>query len=228
MSRAGCPEFTADLARVPLFEHLSPNDLLRIASVVRRRRYGREATIFTRGQKADGVYVLLDGRVRLLRTSPDGRRQILHTVDPPEAFAEAAAFAGGAFPARAEAVLPSECLFLPRAELIGLVTQYPEMAMRLLASMSMRLQHFVRLIADLGLREVSARLVRYLLEEAERQGRGRFRLPLAKGELAQHLGTTPETLSRSFARLREQGLLETSGKTVHLLAPARLQTILDG
>ena len=121
---------------------------------------------------------------------------------------------------------PSECLFLPRKELMEQLGRYPEMAMRLLASMSTRLQHFVRLIEDLGLREVSARLARYLLEESARLGRRRFRLAVSKGELARQLGTTPETISRTFTRLRDEGVLDTSGKLVRLLDPDRLETIV--
>ena len=227
MPGLGCSPYATDLARVALFEHLSPNDLVRIASVARRRHYPRDATIFLRGQRADGIYILLDGAVKLYRTSPGGRQQILHTVNPPSAFAEAAVFAGGAFPAHARALEPSECLFLPRDQLIDHLKRHPETAMRILSSMSLRLQHFVRLIEDLGLREVSARLARYLLEESDRVGRRRFRLPVAKGDLARQLGTSPETLSRTFTRLRERALLDTSGKTVHLLDVERLRTIVD-
>jgi CRP/FNR family transcriptional regulator len=227
MAAAGCPECATDLARVPLFEHLSPNDLVRLAAVVRRRHFPREAVIFLHGQRADGVYILLDGLVKLYRTSPDGRQQTLHLVVPPSAFAEAAVFAGGAYPAHAMALRHSECLFLPRDELIEQVKKYPEMSMRLLASMSMRLQHFVHLIEDLSLREVSARLARYLVEESQRLGRAKFRLAMSKGELARQLGTTPETISRTFTRFREEGLLDTSGKLVHLLNAERLEEFLQ-
>ncbi|NIA20841.1 MAG: helix-turn-helix domain-containing protein [Anaerolineaceae bacterium] len=99
--------------------------------------------------------------------------------------------------------------------------------MRLLASMSLRLQQFVRLIEDLGLREVSARLARFLLEEADRLGHRKFRLPMPKGELARQLGTTPETLSRTFSRLNDRGILTTSGQQVHLLDTASLAGILE-
>jgi len=223
MAAVGCPECATDLAQVPLFEDLSPNDLVRLAAVVRRRHYGREAVIFLHGQRADGVYILVDGQVKLYRTSADGRQQTLHTVSPPSAFAEAPVFAGGLFPASAMALRASECLFLPRAELIEQVRRHPEMSLRLLGSMSQRLQHFVRLIEDLSLREVSARLARYLVDEAHRVGRAKFRLALSKGELAHQLGTTPETISRTFSKFRDEGLLDTSGKLVHLLDAERLE-----
>ena len=228
MSSAASVSCTTDLARVPLFEHLSPNDLVRLAEAARRRHYAREAMIFLQGQRADGIYILLDGAVKLYRTSPDGRQQILHLVSPPNAFAEAAVFAGKVFPAHAAAIKPCECLFLPREQLIEQMTRFPELSMRLLASMSLRLQHFARLIEDLSLREVSARLARYLLEESRRLGRPRFRLAMAKGDLSRQLGTTPETLSRTFAKFADQGLLETSGRTVQVLNAEALQGILDG
>jgi len=227
MSSAAELNCATDLARVPLFEHLSPNDLVRLAETARRRHYAREAMIFLQGQRADGIYILLDGEVKLFRTSPDGRQQILHLVSPPSTFAEAAVFAGKVFPAHASALRPCECLFLPREALIEQVTKFPELSMRLLASMSLRLQHFARLIEDLSLREVSARLARYLLEESARTGRQRFRLNMAKGDLSRQLGTTPETLSRTFAKFADLGYLETSGRTVNLLDPAALRSELE-
>jgi CRP/FNR family transcriptional regulator len=227
MTMTGCPQCAVDLARVPLFENLSPNDVLRLAASARRQHYPKDAVIFRQGQQADGIYILLDGAVKLLRSSPDGRQQILHTVAPPNAFAEAAAFAGGKFPAHAVALAPCDCLFLPREALLEQIGKYPEMTMRLLASMSLRLQQFARLIEDLSLREVSGRLARYLIEESERVGRRKYRLPLSKGELAQQLGTSAETLSRTFTRFREQGLLDTSGQQVHLLNVDALGEILE-
>ena len=227
MGSSGCPQCATDLARVPLFENLPPNDLLRLASAARRKRFPRGATIFQRGRRADGFYILLEGSVKLFRTSPDGRQQILHTVAPPNAFAEAAVFAGGKYPAHAVAMKASECLFLPRKELVEQLRKHPELTMRLLASMSKRLQDFARLIEDLSLREVSARLARFLLEEADRQGRRKFRLPMPKGELARQLGTTAETLSRTFSRLDDRGILTTSGQQVHLLDTPRLAAILE-
>ena len=89
--------------------------------------------------------------------------------------------------------------------------------------MSRRLQQFARLVEDLSLREVSARLARYLVDEARRLGRPKFRLALSKGELAHQLGTTAESISRSFSKFRDEGLLETSGKLVHLLDAERLE-----
>ena len=227
MSYPGCPQCATDLARVPLFEDLPPNDLLRLASVARRKRFPRDATIFQHGRRAEGFYILLEGSVKLFRTSPDGRQQILHTVAPPNAFAEAAVFAGGKYPAHAAAMKASECLFLPRKELVEQLQKHPELTMRLLASMSKRLQDFVRLIEDLSLREVSARLARFLLEEADRLGRRKFRLPMPKGELARQLGTTAETLSRTFSRMEDGGILTTSGQQVHLLDTPRLARILE-
>lgn len=227
MSPSRHAECSADLARIPLLERLSPAELVRIASLVRSRHYSRGATIFSRGDPADGLFMLLEGAVKLYRMSPDGRQQVLHLVRPPDTFADAAVFAGRAFPAFAEAVEPCTCLVLPRTDLLDLLAEHPDLSMHLLASMSVRLQHFARLIEDLSLREVSARLARYLLEEAERVGRRRFRLPVSKGDLAEHLGTTAETLSRTFSRFRDQGVLDTRGRTVHLLEQGRLSAIVE-
>ena len=177
MNELHAERYATELARVPLFEHVPPKDLLRLASLVRERHFGRDAMIFQHGQRADGIYVITSGSVKLMRTSPDGRQQILHVVEAPDTFGEAAVFAGRIFPAHAVTMEASVCLVMSREALLEQLQQYPETAMSLLASMSMRLRHFVQVIEDLSLRDVSSRVARYLLAESHRLGRRRFRLP---------------------------------------------------
>ncbi len=220
--------YATELARVPLFEHVPPQDLLRLAALVRERHFGRDAVVFQHGQRADCIYVLTAGSVKLLRTSPDGRQQILHVVEGPDTFGEGAVFAGGIFPAHAVTMEACDCLIMPREALIDQLRQYPETAMSLLASMSMRLRHFVQVIEDLSLRDVSSRVARYLLAESQRLGRRRFRLAMAKGELARQMGTSAETLSRTLARLRDQGLVSIEGRTVHVLSPEAMEEMVEG
>lgn len=228
MSELHAERYATELARASLFEHVPPKDLLRLAALVREKHFPRDSTIFQYGQRAEEIYVLTTGSVKLMRTSPDGRQQILHVVEAPDAFGEAAVFAGGKFPAHAVTLEPCNCLIMPREALLEQLHQYPETAMSLLASMSMRLRHFVQVIEDLSLRDVSSRVTRYLLAESQRAGRRRFRLPTAKGELARQMGTSPETLSRTLTRLKDQGLINIEGRTVHLLNQEAIEEIVEG
>jgi CRP/FNR family transcriptional regulator, dissimilatory nitrate respiration regulator len=228
MNELHVERFATELARVPLFEHVPPKDLLRLAALVREKNFGRDAVVFQHGQRADCIYIITEGSVKLMRTAPDGRQQILHVVEAPNTFGEAAVFAGGAFPAHAVTLESSKCLVMPRQALLEQLRQYPETSMSLLASMSMRLRHFVQVIEDLSLRDVSSRVARYLLAESQRVGRRRFRLPIAKGELARQMGTSAETLSRTLARLRDQGLVSLEGRTVHLLREEAIEEIVEG
>jgi CRP/FNR family transcriptional regulator len=115
-------------------------------------------------------------------------------------------------------------LFLPRRGFVEIVTQCPSIALNMLAMLSMRLRRFTSQIESLSLKEVPARLASYLLYLAEEQGTDdRVELEISKGQLASLLGTIPETLSRIFAKMSEEGLIDVQGRTIHLLDRAGLE-----
>ena len=109
-------------------------------------------------------------------------------------------------------------LFFPRQEFIDLITSSPSMALSMLAVLSMRLRQFANQIESLSLKEVPGRLAAHLLYLAEEQGRtDQVVLDIPKGQLANLLGTSPETLSRIFAKMAKEGIINVQGKTIQLL-----------
>ncbi len=201
-----------------LFQGLPENELSAIDRIAVEKRYGRGETIFFEGDEGNGFYLVMDGRVKVFKMSLQGKEQILHIFGEGEPFGEVPVFHGQPFPATAEALVKTRVLFFPRKEFVQVVTQSPSIALNMLAVLSMRLRRFASQIESLSLKEVPARLASYLLYLSEEQGGvDSIELEISKGQLASLLGTIPETLSRIFGKMSEEGLIEVQGRNIHLL-----------
>lgn len=217
------------LGAIPLFESVSKEDLDALACIVKERAFPRGTTLFSEGDRAAGFFVVLSGRVKVFKLSPEGKEQILHFFGPPQPVGEAAVFAGERFPAHAVAEEDSELLFFPREEFFELIRQRPALALGMLAVLSRRLRQFAGLIEDLSLKEVPARLARHLLYLGQTQKGETVRLDMAKGQLAGLLGATPETLSRILGRLARAGAIEMAdSRRIRLVDQAYLERLAHG
>jgi CRP-like cAMP-binding protein len=217
------------IREIPLFAGLIDEQIQWLAVIVEKRKYSRGKVIFTEGEEATGLYVLHTGRVKIYKLSSEGKEQILHIFGPGEPFGEVAVFAGGQFPAYAEALEVSETLFFPRKKIVELLTKDPSMAMNMLAMLSKRLKYFTQLVENLSLKEVPQRLAAYLLVLATmKDKRDTVELDIAKGQLASLLGTIPETLSRILNKMTIQGYIEVEGRQIKLLDRQSLENISMG
>jgi CRP/FNR family transcriptional regulator len=207
-----------------LFQGLPESELSAIDRIAVEKRYGRGETIFFEGDDGNGFYLVMEGRVKVFKMSLQGKEQILHIFGDGEPFGEVPVFHGQPFPATAEALVKTRVLFFPRKEFVQVVTQSPSIALNMLAVLSMRLRRFASQIESLSLKEVPARLASYLLYLSEEQGGvDNVELEISKGQLASLLGTIPETLSRIFGKMSEEGLIEVQGRNIRLLDRAGLE-----
>jgi CRP/FNR family transcriptional regulator len=201
-----------------LFKGLQDAQLERVSEISYEKSYKRGESIFFEGDEATGFYMVAEGKIKIFKMSPDGREQILHIFGPGEPFGEVPVFHGQPFPANAVSMVQSSLLFFPRVEFIELVANTPSLALSMLAMLSLRLRRFASQVESLSLKEVPGRLAAHLVYLAEEQGRtDRVVLDIPKGQLASLLGTSPETLSRIFARMSEEGLIRVHGKEIELL-----------
>ncbi len=210
-----------------LFSGLEEEYLDEVATIAVRRTFARGESLFTEGEAATGFYLLAAGSLKLCKISPEGKEKVLHFVHPMETFAEAAFFGDGRYPAEARALEKGEALFFPREAFMGLLERNPRFALNLIVSLSLLLRKFARQIEELSFAEVPARLAAYLVALAEKksttfQGITYLDLEMKKGELASHLGTVSETLSRTFRKMKEEGIIEVEGSRVIVHDMARL------
>lgn len=201
-----------------LFEGLSGQEVETISKLIFEKKYGKGETIFFEGDEADGFYIVSSGQIKVFKMNPMGKEHILHIFGPGEPVGEVPVFSKQPFPANAEALVKSSTLFFPRKDFVALIENNPSIALNMLAVLSRRLRQFATQIENLSLKEVPARLAGYLLYIAEEQkNEGVVQLPVSKGQLASLLGTIPETLSRIFARMSDEGLIQVEGRSITIL-----------
>lgn len=213
-----------------LFSGLNDADLASLAAITVRRSFAKGETLFSEGDEATGFYLLVEGHLKLCRVSPDGREKVLHFVRPGETFAEAAFFGDGRYPAESRALEAGEALFLPRQGFMNLMEKNPQFALNLVVSLSLSLRRFARQIEELTFADVASRLASFLVKRAAEKstsynGITYLELGIKKGELAAQLGTANETVSRTFRKLKEEGVIELEGRKVTILQMDRLQQL---
>lgn len=206
------------ITKAPLFAGLPNEQIEAVCRIVVRERYTKGDTIFSDGDKGRGFYIVETGSVKIYKLSFDGKEQILHIFGPGEPFGEVPVFTGKPFPANAMAIKNSDLLFLPRKDVIDLISKDPSLALNMLAVLSMRLRQFTVQIESLSLKEVPGRLAAHLIWLAgDQEDPTKVSLDISKGQLASLLGTIPETLSRILAKMVARNLIEVQGKDIIIL-----------
>jgi CRP/FNR family transcriptional regulator, dissimilatory nitrate respiration regulator len=216
----------SQLKKCYLFSELPDKLIEQIASAASVKEVAREELLFSDGELAHSFYVVGAGRVKVFKLSPDGKEQILMIANPGDSFAEAAMFAGGRFPASAQALVDSHLIVISREKFVALVKSAPELSLTLIARLSQLLRKLTRLVEELSLTDVTTRLAHHLCGFVDpKSGKIQRQITLSekKTTLASQLGTIPETLSRSLAKLTKEGVIKVDGKTIEILDPDRLQ-----
>ncbi|MBF0377766.1 MAG: Crp/Fnr family transcriptional regulator [Desulfamplus sp.] len=213
----------------PLFDGLEERYLNSIASIAQSRSCKKGDIVFNEGDSCNGFYVIEKGTVKIFKTSFGGKEQILHIYGAGKPFGEVPVFTGKNFPASAIAVNNTELIFFPRKNFIALVTENPSLALNMLAVLSMRLHQFTIMVENLALKEVPARLASYLIiltqEQSSNLNQQKHKsnpntsvvtLPVSKNQLAGLLGTTPETISRVFAKFSNDEIIEVDRNIISI------------
>ena len=221
------------LKRCPLFAGLKEEDLQKVRAIASLRQVRKGEILFGEREEAKGFYVVLSGKVKLFKISQEGKEQILHVVTAPDAFAEAALFLEGSYPAFAEALADSQLFFFPKRNFIRLIEENPQLSINMIVSLSHFLRKFASLIEELSLKEVSSRVAKYLIDlsiRSSREGKNPREIDLdsSKSQLASKLGTISETLSRTLTKMRSKGIIEVKRNRIVILKRELLEEVASG
>jgi CRP/FNR family transcriptional regulator len=221
------------LRKSPLFAGLKEEDLRRIRSIAIPKKLVKKEVLFADGEEARGFYVILSGKVKLYKISSEGKEQILHIVVAPDAFAEAALFLGGTYPAFAEALTDTQLLFFPKRDFVQVIERNPQLSINMIVTLSQYLKRFTLLIEELSLKEVSSRIAKYLIDlslKAEKEGKSsnEVELDLSKTQLASKLGTISETLSRTLAKMKARKIIDVKRDRILILDRKGLEALASG
>ncbi len=200
---------------------MSQPQLEKISAITKKIEFTKGKLIFQEGDHGNGFYIVASGKIKVFKLSFEGKEQILHIYGPGHTFGEVPVFEGKSFPASSMALEQSSILFLPRDKFVELITITPALAMNMLADLSRRLRAFTVQIENLSLKEVPARLAAYLItlhqESGQKPESDKITLPISKAQLANLIGTTPETVSRVLKKMADQSLIQVKTKDIFIL-----------
>ncbi len=207
------------LAKVPIFSGLTESELGYLTQRTVSRHYCSGETVFGEGEPCSGLYVVASGNVRIYKSSPSGREQVLSIDGPGSSIAEIPVFDGGNYPASATAIDDATLLFVSKQDFQALCLAHPQVPLKVLKVVGARLRRLVGIIEELSFTTVRHRLASYLLRLTQKSGKRsaegvEVTLPITNQELAAQIGTVRELVSRNLSRLQAEGMLKIEGRNV--------------
>lgn len=202
------------LRRVPLFSELSPADFQRVMEVARERSYPKNSVILFEDDPGDALYVVGSGQVKVVLIGEDGREVILSVLGEGEFFGEMALIDDEPRSAHVIAMEDSTLVVLRREDFQPILNSTAAIAIALLRELSRRLRRVDEKVGSLVLLDVNGRVARLLLEMADETGGERITRRLTHHTIAQMIGSSRETVSRTMRELVDKGMIEVGRKEI--------------
>jgi CRP/FNR family transcriptional regulator len=212
------------LSKTFLFGSFTEQEIGLLLPATSLKKVARGEQLFSEGSDATAFFIILSGKVKIYKLSPDGKEYIVHIHGPGEPIAEAAIFDAMVYPASCSALEDTALIRIARDGFIRLIKGYPELSLKMMAGYSKRLRQFVKQVEELSLKDIKARLAGYLLENSIVElGVTTCHLPYSKKELSSLLGTVPETLSRALTFLKRKKLVAEKDTVIIIPDPEKLR-----
>lgn len=211
------------LQYVPIFSDLPPDTLEKIVEVGSKRKYEKENLILMEEEAGSALFVIISGKVKIARTSNDGREVILSILSESDFFGEMAILDGQTRSATVVALENSELFIIQRDQFLELLKKHPEISIALLYELSKRLRAADLKIKSLTLKDAEGKVATVILQIADEQGKIKQgiveieKLPLQQ-DLANMAGTSRETISRTLHSFVKKGLIELEGNKLRILS----------
>lgn len=199
---------------VPIFNHLTPEQMDDIMEVVRTVSFKKGEQIYRADDTSDALYIVNRGQVKMYRLAESGKEQLVRLLTPGDFTGELALFKQSVHEAYAEAVIDSEICQIRGDDLQQLLLRYPTISLKILTEFSRRLERSEKQTTSLATERVETRIATFLAEYVsdDSVNETTIELPMSRKDLASYLGTTPETVSRKLTEFEEAGLIEQLGQ----------------
>jgi len=213
------------LRTIPLFTQLSDEEVTRVTQAARERTYPKNSVILFEDDPGDALYVVLTGEVKVVLIGEDGREVILSILRSGDFFGEMSLIDNQPRSAHVIATEASNLMVLRRDEFRDCLEQAPRIALGLLQALSRRLRRADDKIGGLVLLDVTGRVARVLLELADEHDGEHVPRKITHHMLAQMIGSSRETVSRTLRELADQSLIQVSRKDIAILDRSRLEDL---
>ena len=219
---------TDALRQVSYFAEVEPDALKSLASQVRERKLEAGELILMEGDRCEGLYVVISGRVKVFKLSAEGKEQVLRILGPGRTFNDVPVFDGGPNPGSAAAMEAATVSLIPKAQILRLVEQQPKVAKAVIRLLASRLRALTLMIEDLSLRSVTARVAKLLLdcmrghETLVESGAGAC-ARLTQHQIAAMTGSVREVVQRALKTLEKDGAVRLERARVVVLDAKALE-----
>lgn len=181
--------------------------------------------VLIEGEPCAGLYIVESGWLKAIKIGLDGREQALQTLKPGDVFNAISVFTDALNQATVAALETSAVWMVRREVLLNLLEEHPPLARQMIQELAGKvLQYLIRLVEDLSLRSVEARLTRLLLEQAEGESVQRRRWA-TQAEMASRLGTVPDVVNRALRKLSEKEIIHVERHQIQILDKEGLKAI---
>lgn len=201
------------LRNISIFSKLRDEDIKLIEDSLKVEKFKKKDTIFNEGDRAQFLYLLFKGKVKISKSAKDGREIVLEIIDEGDFFGALALIKDISYPATAIAIEQSEVGKVPAKTFISLIEKYPYLEAQILHHVTMRLKSGIESLKNIAIEDVSSRIAFQLLKLANKYGKNTSQgvlidMRITKQQLAEMTGTTTETAIRVISKFKKLGYLD--------------------
>jgi CRP/FNR family transcriptional regulator len=212
-------EKTEALKHTVLFGELSTKELTQLAKQAVKVHFKKGEMLFLSGEEAEGLFVIIDGKVRAFQHNAEGREHVMHVDTAGAVIAEVPIFDDGPYPASAMAEEDTNALFIGKRDMCQFCLDHPTFMFKALKLMAARVRRHAQMVEILSFHEVGQRLALLLLAQAQLvgapvSGHTSFELSLSNHQIATRIGSVRDVVSRALTRLQHDGLIAIEGRTI--------------
>ncbi len=210
------------LKNIPIFSQLLQSDLEKLEKLTKERFYKKGTIVISEGNKGEAIYIVKTGKVKIYKTSSDGREIILDIKDDGKIFAEVTLFDGGKNPATVATIEDSVIYSISNNEIEILIKNNPDMALEIIKVLNRRLKEAQAKIKSMALSDTYVRVSQMLLKLSQKYGvlnndKIELNISLTREELASLAGTSRETVSRALSQFSKEKSIKICGRKIIIL-----------
>ncbi len=221
------PETYWHLSQCDLFHQLQPDEIRRMESVSRIKKFKRGEPVYVPADEADGILLVVSGRIKICHLTPEGKQSILVFVEPGEIFGELSVVDPTSRQEYTEASEATQLVLIPREEIHRVMRDHPDLTMGITKLIGVRRRRVERRLRNLLFHSNRERLVHLLLELIEQYGRSvengiELSIKLSHQDMANIIGSTRETVTVVLGELQREGMIEIARRRVKIVDLAKL------